>query len=407
MDRLLRDVADVHYGKSPRDVLDEDGAVPVMGTGGLYGHASQSLFTGPAVVVPRKGSLGNPQYVEGAFWPVDTTYAVLPKRGVDARWLYYSLDLFDLTKLNEATGVPSISRDWLYKVPVSSAESGQQQRIAQILSTVDQAITQTEALIAKTQQIKAGLMHDLFTRGVTPDGQLRPAREEAPKLYKQSPLGWIPKEWELGGIEAYLQPDGIKPGPFGSALTKADYSETGYRVYGQEQVLAGTLAAGSYYVPESKWRELGGFAVQEGDLLMTLVGVGTVGKILVVRTPFEPGIINPRLMRLRPDRSACCIPFLAQLIPSPLVRRQFNLLATGGTMPVVNGTIVRKVRVPVLQFAEQEKIATRLAACDARFTSESAVLEKLRLVKTGLMHDLLSGRVRVPVDQDCEVAASA
>ena len=70
-----------------------------------------------------------------------------------------------------------------------------QQRIAEILSTVDEAIEQTGSLIEKIQQIKAGLMHDLFTRGVTADGWLRPRREEAPQLYKESSLGWIPREW--------------------------------------------------------------------------------------------------------------------------------------------------------------------------------------------------------------------
>ncbi len=71
-----------------------------------------------------------------------------------------------------------------------------QQGIADILDT-RRSIEQTEALIAKYQQIKAGLMHDLFTRGVTPDGKLRPTRAEAPQLYKESPLGWIPKEWQI------------------------------------------------------------------------------------------------------------------------------------------------------------------------------------------------------------------
>jgi len=73
----------------------------------------------------------------------------------------------------------------------------QQERIAEILSTVDEAIEGTEKLIAKHQQIKAGLMHDLFTRGLTPDGHLRPPHTERPDLYKDSPLGPIPKEWEV------------------------------------------------------------------------------------------------------------------------------------------------------------------------------------------------------------------
>ncbi|MDF0650577.1 MAG: restriction endonuclease subunit S [Nitrospira sp.] len=201
-------MAEVHYGKSPNTVLTEESHLPIIGAGGIYGRASRAMYNGPAVVVPRKGSLGNPQYVDEPFWPVDTTYAVIPKTWVDAKWLYYSLDAFDLTKLNEATGVPSISRDWLYKVLVGSEEYGEQRRIAEILSTVDEAIEQTEALIAKYRKIKTGLMHDLFTPGLSPEAsakggvtwKLRPTRAEAPHLYKASPLGWIPKEWEVSTL---------------------------------------------------------------------------------------------------------------------------------------------------------------------------------------------------------------
>ena len=116
MSRRLRELAEVHYGKSSNAVLTDESTIPIIGTGGVYGRASHAMFQGPAVVVPRKGSLGNPQYVSKPFWAVDTTYAVIPKNRVNAKWLYYSLVMFDLTKLNEATGVPSISRDWLYKV---------------------------------------------------------------------------------------------------------------------------------------------------------------------------------------------------------------------------------------------------------------------------------------------------
>ncbi|MDC8447022.1 MAG: restriction endonuclease subunit S [Nitrospira sp.] len=109
MSKRLRDVAEVHYGKSPNEVLTEDSPIPIVGTGGIYGHASRAMYNGPAVVVPRKGSLGNPQYVNEPFWPVDTTYVVIPKAGVDAKWLYYSLDAFDLTKLNEQPVSPVLA----------------------------------------------------------------------------------------------------------------------------------------------------------------------------------------------------------------------------------------------------------------------------------------------------------
>ena len=76
-------------------------------------------------------------------------------------------------------------------------------KIARILTTLDNLIERTEALIAKYQAIKQGLIHDLFTRGIDEHGHLRPPQSEAPDLYKQSGLGWIPKEWdscELGAV---------------------------------------------------------------------------------------------------------------------------------------------------------------------------------------------------------------
>jgi restriction endonuclease S subunit len=76
----------------------------------------------------------------------------------------------------------------------------QQEKIGRILATIDRNITHTEALIAKYQQIKAGLMHDLFTRGIGADGKLRPTREQAPDLYRESAIGWIPKEWMLRNL---------------------------------------------------------------------------------------------------------------------------------------------------------------------------------------------------------------
>ena len=280
-----------------------------------------------------------------------------------------------------------------------------QARIADIRTTLDETIEQTEALIAKTQQIKVGLLHDLFTRGVTPDGQLRLPREEAPQLYKESSLGWIPKEWKAGGIEDYLvQIGGLKPGPFGSSLTKANYVSSGFRVYGQEQVLARSLEKGNYYIPMSKWLELNAFSVAKGDLLMTLVGVGTVGKVIVVDTPFEPGVINPRLMRIRPDGSKCCTAFLAHMIPSPLVRRQFNQYATGGTMPVLNSSIVRKVKVPVVPFVEQLMIADQIDCCKVALDLERKAFRKLEQQKQGLMHDLLTGCVLAPVSDSVKEA---
>src|SRR3546814_8115859 len=73
----------------------------------------------------------------------------------------------------------TLFRSFVRNLRVTAPDEEAQARVTEVLAAVDDAIAQTEALIAKTQQIKAGLMHDLFTRGVTADGQLRPPREQA------------------------------------------------------------------------------------------------------------------------------------------------------------------------------------------------------------------------------------
>jgi type I restriction enzyme S subunit len=134
--------------------------------------------------------------------------AVLAKPGVaDDVFLAHAIEqnLGYLHRRSQGSTFLAIGSGDLASLPVPALPMGQQRRIAEILSTVDEAIEQTEAMIEKTKTIKAGLMHDLFTRGVTKDGQLRPPREEAPQLYKESLLGWIPNEWTCDRLERWLQ----------------------------------------------------------------------------------------------------------------------------------------------------------------------------------------------------------
>jgi type I restriction enzyme S subunit len=380
MSKRLQELADIHYGKSPNEVLADDSPIPIIGTGGVYGHASRAMYDGPAVVVPRKGSLGNPQYLAEPFWPVDTTYAVIPKAGVDAKWLYYSLAAFDLTKLNEATGVPSISRDWLYKVPVGSEKYGEQRRIAEILSTVDEAIEQTEALIAKYRQIKAGLMHDLFTRGLSAEASakaggtwtLRPPRAQAPHLYKQSPLGWIPKEWECKSV-SHL-------GQLGRGrVISQDYLDAHpgeYPVYSSQSLNEGIFGMIDTYDFEGDyvtWTTDGAFAgtvfFRSGKFNCTNV-CGTIRPFESVDARFLAGALSGRTSR--------------------------HVSYVGN--PKLMNNVMAKIEVPIpVDLNEQQMIAHRIEAAVIALKSHDENLQNLRQLKHGLMQDLLSGRVRVKV----------
>src|SRR5690606_33484545 len=91
----------------------------------------------------------------------------------------------------------------LVAFPICLPPLPEQRRIAAILDTLDEAIRQTEALIAKLKQIKRGLLHDLLTRGIDDNGELRDP-ERHPEQFRDSPLGRVPRGWMVSRLENQL-----------------------------------------------------------------------------------------------------------------------------------------------------------------------------------------------------------
>ena len=99
------------------------------------------------------------------------------------------------------TKMPRTSWSTLSRLSLFCPAEPEQRRIAEILDTVDEAIRRTEQVIEKLKQVKQGLLHDLLTRGIDDNGELRPPPEEAPHLYRNSPLGLIPRSWDVSTVD--------------------------------------------------------------------------------------------------------------------------------------------------------------------------------------------------------------
>ena len=310
-------------------------------------------------------------------------------------FMYYLLQscVGILNKFATGSTFTAINQKELNILLIARPPLPEQRRIATILSTLDETVEHTEALIEKYKNVKAGLMSDLLTRGVDEEGRIR---SEETHRFKNSALGRVPEEWEFGGFEDMVDKsnkNAIKPGPFGSSLKKEFYVDDGYRVYGQEQVIAGTLSIGDYYVNKHKFEELKSFRIDIDDVLISLVG--TTGKVLVVPSKFESGIINPRLLKITPDKRKSNSKFISYLLISGIITNQLATLSHGGTMDVLNGTTIRKLRFGIPSLKEQRRIAEILTAADQRIEKEEAYRDKLLQLKKGLMQDLLTGKVRV------------
>jgi type I restriction enzyme, S subunit len=255
-------------------------------------------------------------------------------------------------------------------------------RIAEILSTVDEAIEHTEALIAKTQQIKTGLMHDLFTRGVTPDGRLRPQRDQAPELYKQSPLGWIPREWEamcLGDAAADMR--------YGTSAPSQD-EPIGIPVLRIPNIVPGTLDLSDLKFQEPSPEDLKRFTAIPGDILVvrTNGNPSILGTCAVVGEDVGTVLFASYLIRIRTDRRILLPRFVSEFFQTRPARSFIeSRAATSAGNFNINTTSLRVMPIPRIELNEQDQILCRVNhfETNAKFATEA--LKKLETFKVGLM----------------------
>lgn len=288
---------------------------------------------------------------------------------------------------------PSVIRE-LYQF--ERAPIAEQRKIGQILETLDTAIRETEALIDKLKAVKLGLLHDLLTRGIDANGQLRPSQSEAPQLYKESPLGWIPREWEevtLGEISS--RAGGLlQTGPFGSQLHAHEYVADGIPVIMPQDMVDGALSVESIArITQRKAVVLSRHRVRPNDLVFSRRG--DLSRCVVIEEMHQGWLCGTGCLLARLPADEINGYWLSLVYQQPGVQSQVMGRAVGSTMANLNTSILAAIAIVRPGIAEQDEIAKRLKAVGQRILAEERQLAKMQLEKTGLMDDLLTGRVRV------------
>lgn len=324
-------------------------------------------------------------------------------KNLDSNFIYYWLQPY-VKKVNDvtaATTVKHLSLKDLLKAEGEIPTISIQKKIASILQTLDQAIESTEALIKKYQQIKAGLMHDLVTRGITADGKLRPPKEQAPELYKETPIGWIPKDWDFSTLskKARIGVPHLRTGPFGSALKGEHWVNEGHPV-----ITIGALGEGKFTVSELLYigdydaRRLSDFKLKKGDVVFSRVA--DVGRSVVIEEDQVDWIMSSNLMRISLDRAQVLPNFLQyQLAADTRVKKQIRCKVNAGGRDVANSDILNSLLFVWPDLDEQASIVSRASSIDTRINNELYVVQKLYQQKSGLMCDLLTGKVPVKIDE--------
>jgi len=214
---------------------------------------------------------------------------------------------------------------------------------------------------------------------------------------EQAQFSNIPDAWGWVKIDKIIEHDqnSIKAGPFGSSLKKESYVKNGYKIYGQEQVIAGNWKIGDYYVNENKYNELASCAVQPNDVLISLVG--TVGKVLVLPETVKPGIINPRLIKISLSESLYSPYFFKYYFESTYLKSLYATKSHGATMDIINLGIIQELPFPLMAKKEQDQIVqeieTRLSVCDNIQTNIEEGLKKAEALRQSILKKAFEGRL--------------
>ncbi len=229
------------------------------------------------------------------------------------------------------------------------------------------------------------MMHDLFTRGVDEKGRLRPSYQEAPELYKETKLGWIPEKWEVKELDATIRIIDCKH------FTPSFRTEGFPFIRPRNIKLKGLDFTDLDFVSEKDYKILTDkHEPRKGDIVFSRNASFGIPCLVEKNIRFAIGQDVVIMTEIYSSSQYIYYALLSQFIVD-----QIRRASTGSTFGRINLEFIRKLLIPVPSITEQELIAKAIRSVTAKISTENVQIEKLGALKTALMQDLLTGKVRV------------
>jgi len=325
--------------------------------------------------------------------------AIIPKKGsLDSEYLLHNLNF----NVDYWKGIASSSRKdpnitsndvKAFKLPIPTIE--EQKAIATAVSNSDALIVSLEQLIAKKQAIKTATMQQLLTgRTRLPQFALHP--DGTPKGYKSSELGQIPEDWKILSIG---QDAALKARIGWQALTTKEYQDSGevFLVTGTDFDAGLVMWDRCCYVSEWRYKQDPNIQLREHDVLITKDG--TIGKVGYVSALDKPATLNSGVFVIRSKKNSFVPRYLFYVLTSQLFNEFMNQITAGSTITHLYQKDFVHFEFPAPNIEEQTAIATILSDMDSELSALEQKLTKARDLKQGMMQQLLTGRIRLPLPQ--------
>lgn len=343
------------------------GNYPVYGTGGLIARVDDFLFEGESVCIGRKGTIDTPIYLNEKFWTVDTLFYSINFVGVIPKFIYYIFNTIDWLSLNEASGVPSLSKDNIKLQLIQIPNLSEQQAIADALTKVDNLIMSLSKVIEKKKLIKKGTMQKLLSGEVRLDGY-----NNIIKSVNLSDIGEIkaggtpstnvPSYW--GGTINWLQSGAVK----NRVLDIRDVEKT---------ITYDGLASSSAYL------------IKENSVLIAITGA-TCGNIAYL--PFKSAA-NQSVVAIQVN-----VGFNSKYIFYMLIQNSDKIVNNrgGSAQGGVAVNILKEIELCIHEdIDEQTAIAKVLTTMDDEIEALEKERDKYKCIKQGMMQQLLTGKIRL------------
>jgi type I restriction enzyme S subunit len=377
--KRLKDV--VEFLDSMRRPITESerrsGPYPYYGANGQQGTIDDFIFDEPLVLLAEDGGYfdtpdrGIAYRISGKTWVNNHAHVLRPRPEMDLAFLCRVLENYDVTPWVTGTTRGKLTQAGASEIIVPLPPLPEQRRIAAILDKAALLRHQRRAALALLDTLTQSIFLDMFGDPAT-----------------------NPKGWPTSALENITSRTrtGLKRGPFGGALKKEIFVETGYKVYEQQHAIYKDHESGKYFITERKYREMEAFAIEPGDFIVSCSG--TVGRIYRL-PPFAPkGVINQALLRVTLDEERIEPAFFEALFESDEFQRSLlgNARGTGiNNFPPMER--IRAIGIILPPLSLQHTFAYRVAAVEKLKAAHRAALAQLDELFAALQHRAFKGEL--------------
>lgn len=372
------DVATLEYGKSLKDYRKSKGLFPVYGTNGLIGYTNKSLCPFPSVIVGRKGAFRGIHYSKTPFYVIDTAFYLKPKGDeLNLKYAYYQLLTLNINDMDSGSAIPSTSRPDFYNLDLHLPDNYSQQKIASILSSLDDKIELNLQMNKTLESIAQAIFKEWFVDFRFPgfDGEL---------------VNGLPKGWRKGALGEIISVQN------GYAFKSSDFRDNGVNGIIKIKNIANNAIdiINVQYVETDVSKKVDPkFKVRSKDLLIAMTGA-EVGKVGIVPQNSKNLWLNQRVGLFK-EKVKFAKWFCYLILASNEYQNILLNTASGSAQPNISSNQIEGIKIILPTTDKIELFGEVIHSFFERITQNHQQNKSITEIRDNLLPKLMTGKIRV------------